>query len=77
MLCHYLNRGIEPHKIINLPLADKLFYKACYEIYTEDEYEKYKALTCGEHRDSRKIVDFLGRRSITGINEFWSITPKR
>lgn len=48
MLCHYLNRGIEPHKIINLSLADKLFYKACYEIYTEDEYEKYKALTGGE-----------------------------
>lgn len=45
MLCHFLNRGIEPKKIINLPLSDKLFYKASYEIYMEDEYEKYKALT--------------------------------
>ena len=48
MLCHFLNRGIEPEKIINLPLGDKLFYKASYEIYMEDEYEKYKALTGGE-----------------------------
>lgn len=48
MLCHFLNRGIEPEKIINLTLADKLFYKACYEIYTEDEYEKYKTLVGGE-----------------------------
>ena len=29
-------------------LADKLFYKASYEIYMEDEYEKYKALIGGE-----------------------------
>ena len=29
-------------------LADKLFYKASYEVYIEDEYEKYKALTGGE-----------------------------
>ena len=29
-------------------LADKLFYKASYEVYMEDEYEKYKALTGGE-----------------------------
>ena len=48
MLCHYLNRGIEPKKIINLSLGDKLFYKASYEIYMEDEYEKYKALTGGD-----------------------------
>ena len=44
MLCHFLNRGITPDKIINLSLTDKLFYKASYE----DEYEKYKALTGGE-----------------------------
>ena len=48
MLCHFLKRGITPDKIINLPLADKLFYKASYEIYMEDEYEKYKALTGGD-----------------------------
>ena len=48
MLCHYLNRGIEPKDIINLPLADKLFYKACYEIYMEDEYKKYAALVGGD-----------------------------
>ena len=48
MLCHYLNRGIEPEKIINLSLIDKLFYKASYEVYIEDEYEKYKALTGGD-----------------------------
>lgn len=48
MLCHFLNCGIEPEKIINLSLSDKLFYKASYEIYMEDEYEKYKALTGGE-----------------------------
>ncbi|MDY3304183.1 MAG: hypothetical protein SOW78_07910 [Clostridia bacterium] len=29
-------------------LADKLFYKAIYAIYMEDELEKYKALTGGE-----------------------------
>ena len=48
MLCHFLNRGIEPEKIINLPLGDKLFYKASYEIYMEDEYKKYAALVGGE-----------------------------
>ena len=48
MLCHFLNRGIAPKDIINLPVAEKLFYKASYEINTEDEYEKYKALTGGE-----------------------------
>ncbi len=48
MLCHFLNRGIEPKKVINLPLSEKLFYKACYEVYMEDEYEKYKALTGGD-----------------------------
>ena len=48
MLCHFLNLGITPDKIINLPLTDKLFYKASYEIYKEDEYEKYRSLTGGE-----------------------------
>ena len=48
MLCHFLNRGIPPDKIINLPIAEKLFYKGCYEIFMEDEYEKYKALTGGD-----------------------------
>ena len=44
MLCHFLNRGIEPKKVINLPLSEKLFYKACYEVYMEDEYEKYNTV---------------------------------
>ncbi|MBQ7960158.1 MAG: hypothetical protein IJ285_02970 [Clostridia bacterium] len=48
MLCHFLNRGITPDKIINLSFTEKLFYKGCYEVYMEDEYEKYKALTGGE-----------------------------
>ena len=48
MLCHFLKRGITPNKIINLPLAERVFYKASYEIFLEDEYEKYKALTGGD-----------------------------
>ena len=48
MLCHFLNRGITPDKIINLTLADKLFYKASYEFYMEKKKEKYKALTGGD-----------------------------
>ena len=48
MLCHFLNRGINPEHIINLPLTEQVFYKSCYEIYVEDEYEKYKALTGGD-----------------------------
>ena len=48
MLYHFLNRGITPDKIINLPLAGKLFYKASYEVYMEDEYEKYKVLIGGD-----------------------------
>ena len=48
MLCHFLNRGIIPERVINLPLSEKLFYKASYEIYVEDEYEKYKALSGGD-----------------------------
>ena len=47
MLCHFLNRGILPEHIINLPFAEKVFYKGCYEIYVEDEYEKVKALSGG------------------------------
>ena len=26
MLCHFLNRGITPDKVINLPYGEKLFY---------------------------------------------------
>ena len=48
MLCHFLNRGVEPEKIINLPMQEKIFYKAAYEIHVEDEHEKYKALTGGD-----------------------------
>ena len=47
MICHFLNRGILPETVINLPLTEKVFYKACYEIYVEDEAEKYKALMGG------------------------------
>ena len=62
MLCHFLNRGIEPEKIINLPLSEKLFYKACYEVYMEDEYEKYKALTGGEQQGLPKNRRFSGKK---------------
>ena len=48
MLCHFANRGIVPEQIINQPLTEQIFYKACYEIFMEDEYEKYKALTGGD-----------------------------
>ena len=48
MLCHFLNRGITPDRIINLNLTERLFYKASYNIYMEDEYEKYKALAGGD-----------------------------
>lgn len=48
MLCHYLNKGILPERIINRPLSEEVFFKACYEIYVEDEVEKYKALTGGD-----------------------------
>ena len=48
MLCHYLNKGILPEEIINRPFAEKLFFKASYEIDKEEEYEKLKALAGGK-----------------------------
>ena len=47
MLCHFLNRGITPDNVINLPYGEKLFYKAAYELYCEEEDEKYRALSGG------------------------------
>ena len=48
MLCHFANRGIAPENIITRPLTEQIFFKSCYEIFMEDEYEKYKALTGGD-----------------------------
>lgn len=47
MLCHFLNRGIRPEQIINQPYSEKLFYKAAYELFCEEGYEKYRALSGG------------------------------
>ena len=44
MLHHYLQRGILPETIINLPLAEKVFYKASLEVYLEEREREYKAL---------------------------------
>lgn len=47
MLCHFVNKGILPENIISRPLSEQIFFKAAYEVFVEDEYEKYKALTGG------------------------------
>ena len=47
MLCHFLNKGILPEEIINRPFAEKMFFKASYEIDIEEETKKYKALVGG------------------------------
>ena len=47
MLCHFLNKGILPEEIINRSLSEQIFFKAAYEVFVEDEVEKYKALTGG------------------------------
>ena len=44
MLHHYLQRGIKPEDVINLPLADKVFYKASLEVYLDEREREYKAL---------------------------------
>ena len=44
MLHHYLQRGIKPEDVINLPLADKMFYKASLEVYLDEREREYKAL---------------------------------
>ena len=48
MLCHYLNKGILPEEILNRPFSEKLFFKASYEVYKDEEYEKLKALAGGK-----------------------------
>lgn len=40
MLHHFLHFGIKPDEILNLPLSEKMFYKASYELYMEEESEK-------------------------------------
>lgn len=47
MVHHYLQRGVPPEKVINLPHAEKLFYRASMELYFEEEAEKYRALGGG------------------------------
>ena len=48
MLHHFLQRGIQPESIINLPLTEKMFYRASMDLYIEEETAKYKALTGGD-----------------------------
>ena len=45
MLHHYLQRGIKPEDVINLPLAEKVFYKASLEVYLKEKADEYKALS--------------------------------
>jgi len=47
MLHHYLQKGFDPEKLINLPYRAKLFYAASMEIDIEDEVEKTKAMAGG------------------------------
>ena len=47
MLHHYLQRGIKPEDIINLPLAERVFYKASLEVYLQERAREYKALAGG------------------------------
>jgi len=48
MIHHYLQRGILPEKIINLPLSEKMFYKASLEVYLEDRLKELKAMAGGK-----------------------------
>ena len=45
MLHHYLQRGIKPEDVINLPLAEQIFYKASLEVYLEEREREYRALS--------------------------------
>jgi len=48
MLHHFLQRGIKPEYIMNLPLTEKMFYRASMDLFIEEETAKYRALTGGE-----------------------------
>jgi len=41
---HYLQRGFDPVKIINLPYIEQMFYFASMNLYSEEENEKLKAM---------------------------------
>ncbi len=41
---YYLQKGISSEKILDLPLSEKMFYKASMELEIETEAKKYKAL---------------------------------
>ena len=45
MLHHYLQRGIKTEDVINLPLTEKMFYKASVEMYLEEREREYRALS--------------------------------
>ena len=43
MLHHYMQRGFKPAYIINLPVAEKLFFKASMELFLEEENARWEA----------------------------------
>jgi len=47
MLHHFLQRGIMPEKIINRPIADKMFFIASVRLAMDEEREKMKAVAGG------------------------------
>ena len=47
MLHHYIQRGFKPAYIINLPIAEKLFFKASLELFLEEEIDKINSITNG------------------------------
>jgi hypothetical protein len=44
LLHYYLQKGIDPDVILNMPLSKKQFYQASMLQAFEEEEEKYKAL---------------------------------
>ena len=48
MVHHFLQRGIMPEKILNRPIAERLFFVASVRLEMEHEREKIKAMSGGE-----------------------------
>jgi len=47
MIHHFLHRGFKPEYIINLSLADKIFFRASLDLFIEEENQKYSAISGG------------------------------
>jgi hypothetical protein len=45
LIHHYLQRGIKPEDVINLPPTAKQFYAASMLLFFEEESEKWKAVS--------------------------------